>query len=383
MIMTELIINPGILTRRVAEKWTLHLPESNKTFELDENSYDLLTNYFGSSDGKSRSRFLNSYTEDSIESAKIEFIKRRILVSTVDVNEVVEQWDGWTAGAWHLHLSARDTKFATSNEEQNKVAARINAAEAPPRYKCSCSAETSVPLPEPDPLGECSAGAAFMRRRTCRLFDTDKEVSLKALASALYYSGGVVFENETDHFGTVLKKCSPSPGARHSIEQYPVVFRCEGLKPGIYHYCVEHHRLNAIELGDQADFITTALQQQAYFTACAVACFMTSVTSRLRWKYKGPRIYKLIHLEAGHYCQNFLLAGTALGLGVFSTGAIKEPTVERKLRIDGVDEIVMYVAGLGHMRGNAPYFRPGKVNLIRNPEGVAPTLPRDDAAGLA
>ncbi|MCY1566908.1 nitroreductase family protein [Staphylococcus pettenkoferi] len=54
-----------------------------------------------------------------------------------------------------------------------------------------------------------------------------------------------------------------------------------------------------------------------------------------------------MHYETAHYAQNFLLAGTALDLGVFVTGAIKDSLIERKLKIDGVNEVPLYVSGVG------------------------------------
>lgn len=95
------------------------------------------------------------------------------------------------------------------------------------------------------------------------------------------------------------------------------------------------------------EFLAEALLQQTYFIDAGLCCFFTCVVSRLMWKYKSPRAYRLAHLEAGHYCQNLLLAGTALGLGVYCTAAIADSVIEKALGIDGVEECLLYAAGAG------------------------------------
>ncbi|MGW8027961.1 hypothetical protein [Staphylococcus shinii] len=66
-----------------------------------------------------------------------------------------------------------------------------------------------------------------------------------------------------------------------------------------------------------------------------------------------------MHYETAHYAQNFLLTGTALNLGVFVTGAIKDSVIETKLKIDGVNEVPLYVSGVGQKTSEGPYSRAG------------------------
>ncbi|HYJ83579.1 MAG TPA: SagB/ThcOx family dehydrogenase [Allosphingosinicella sp.] len=356
-------------------RWQFHIPDAGRNFDADPSAIELIGWLALPPEQRAGEGPCSKYSEESLGRAVRSLVEAGILIESGSEHPLVRAWESWTPAAWFIHLAGQHVRFATTDSEQDAVAERIAATPPPSRYKCSCLAGRGTPLPEPRRLDAVTLGQALLRRRTCRLYDESAPVQLEDLADMLYYTGGVVFEHEAGLFGTVLKKCSPSPGARHSIELYPVVTRCAGLEPGSYHYCTQHHALNPISLGDKRDFITRVLQVQPYFTTSAVSCFLACATPRLRWKYQGPRIYRLAHLEAGHYCQNFLLAGTGLGLGVFSTGAIDELGVQRELEIDGVDEVVLYVAGAGVMKDGVPYIRDGGARVVRVPAGEQARLP--------
>ncbi len=52
-------------------------------------------------------------------------------------------------------------------------------------------------------------------------------------------------------------------------------------------------------------------------------------------------------LDAGHLSQSFLLIGTALGLGAFSIGIVRDNLIEKELDLDGISETVIFVVGVG------------------------------------
>ncbi len=74
---------------------------------------------------------------------------------------------------------------------------------------------------------------------------------------------------------------------------------------------------------------------------------MTAVFARTQWRYRFPRAYRSVLLEAGHACQTFCLVATWLGLAPFCTGRFADSYVERQLRVDGVTESFVYGAAVG------------------------------------
>ena len=74
---------------------------------------------------------------------------------------------------------------------------------------------------------------------------------------------------------------------------------------------------------------------------------MTAVPQRLFWKYPSAGAYRLLFLDAGHLAQTFCLLATALGLGPFTTAAIRHSRIEKLLGLDGIGEFPIYVCGAG------------------------------------
>jgi SagB-type dehydrogenase family enzyme len=370
---TAFRINPELIVSFAGGEVTLTVPGAHRTLRSDAATLGLLA---AASDpnGQALAALTRDYTPASLEEGLMALADAGILVEANAPAGLAEAWRDWGEPAWFLHLASRDTRFAIEPEEQLAMAAEVGSTPPPPRYKCLCRGSAgTVALPRPRPVPAGSFSEVLLRRRTCRHF-ADAPLRLQEVADLAFYTGGVLFENDTRYFGTVLKKCAPSPGARHGTEMYLVLRRCEGAEPGVYHYCVRHHCLNKVSAVRPEEFLPAALVRQDYFAAAPLVVFFTCVVGRLMWKYKGPRIYRLAHIEAGHYCQNFLLTGTALGLGVFCTGALAESVIEPVLGIDGVEEIALYTAGAGPERGE-PYCREGVRLTDHLPPGQTPRLP--------
>ncbi|MET9082169.1 SagB/ThcOx family dehydrogenase [Streptomyces sp. NPDC004237] len=269
-------------------------------------------------------------------------------------------------------------KYATTDRDLMAASAEIALTPPPPLAKCLCS-EESFSLPAPRRNLNADVGAAMLDRRTCRSF-LDRHVEMQEMADVLFYAGGAVFSHPTNFFGPVLKKCAPSPGARHATEIYPVIRAVHGVPQGIYHYCGLHHRITSVSEEDVPAFLIRGLQKQKCFADAAVTCFLTAVTGRVRWKYRQSRAFRLMHYEIGHYAQNLLLASTALGLGAFVTGALVDSYVEDVLGADGVDEVLMYAAGFGPRSEEGPYRREGVEisGILESAEGIRLPAPMPD-----
>jgi len=78
---------------------------------------------------------------------------------------------------------------------------------------------------------------------------------------------------------------------------------------------------------------------------------MTAVFARSMWKYRHPRAYRVVQLDAGHLGQTFCLTATRMSLAPFSTAALDDTLIERDLGIDGISESVIYVTGCGMPAG--------------------------------
>jgi SagB-type dehydrogenase family enzyme len=102
------------------------------------------------------------------------------------------------------------------------------------------------------------------------------------------------------------------------LEIYLAIDTCQGIKPGLYHYCPREHVLcslpdltnNAIELSYQA-----SVQQELP----QVLIIMAARFARVTWKYHALA-YALILKHVGVLYQNMYLVATAMGLGPCAIG---------------------------------------------------------------
>lgn len=198
----------------------------------------------------------------------------------------------------------------------------------------------------PDPRGVTAPSTdlwlAVNRRRTVRNY-AQTPLSLDELSLLLWASQGV---REVSARPVTLRTV-PSAGARHAFETYLLVNSVEGLEPGIYRYSAIEHVLLPYDLAaDVNSRITAACLDQSQVANSAVTFAWAAVMERMYWRYT-ERGYRYILLDAGHVCQNLYLAAEGLSCGVCAIAAFDDDLFNQALRLDGVNQFVVYAASLG------------------------------------
>ena len=146
-------------------------------------------------------------------------------------------------------------------------------------------------------------------------------VPLALLAELLYRCARVTGTLGTDSELTV-QKVYPSGGARHSIQCYLVVERCEGLARGGYRYDAFEHQLEYLRTPDarldqllrEAQASTGTLPDRP-----SVLIVLTSRFGRVSRKYQS-NAYRLVLQEVGAIFQTFYLVAETLGLSASALG---------------------------------------------------------------
>ncbi|HKP31061.1 MAG TPA: SagB family peptide dehydrogenase [Gemmatimonadales bacterium] len=257
--------------------------------------------------------------------------------------QVSTTWKHWRPAA-SFHFSTKDAPFA-SPRQWARIAPTFLAESPQPGLVKTYPGHPKVSLPdagEPD--------SEFLRvllaRKTHREFSS-QAMPLGSLATLLRYTWGAVDMVHSPNFGPLLRKTSPSGGARHPAEVYVAALKVDGLRAGLYHYNHQDHVLERLRAGPMRDVVLRqSLGQQHVGNACAV-CYMTAFLPRSMYKYRAPRAYRTVSLETGHLAQTFCLVATWLGLAPFTTAALVDTDIERSLGIDGVEETILYIAGVG------------------------------------
>jgi putative peptide maturation dehydrogenase len=189
-----------------------------------------------------------------------------------------------------------------------------------------------------------------LRRKTTRSLDPEASLTLDELGALLYYTFGCQGYLDLGEGIVVLKKTSPSGGSLHPVEAYPLVVAVDGLAPGLYHYRTDRHALELVTPLRRAparELLVDFAAGQTYLSTASVLIVMTARFDRSFWKYRHPRAYAVLHMDAAHLSQTLYLLCAELGLGVFVSAAVNAGNIEDLLGLDGFKEGVIAVCGCG------------------------------------
>jgi SagB-type dehydrogenase family enzyme len=296
----------------------------------------------------SLSNHLKHFTRASLQKAISELLRRTFLERSGKKSEqagnLFSAWKDWNPAAGFFHFSTRDTPYDSDLNRINRAVRSLARREPMPRLVKQYPRAWKTPLPIPETLNEFTK--VFLERRTWRQFSKEP-ISLADLGTLLGLTFGVREWIPIEGVGKFPLKTSPSGGAMHPIEAYVAARHVENLAPGIYHYDSARHELGLIRRGASAHELSKYLAGQSWFAGAAVVVFLSAVFPRAQWKYRFPRAYRTVLIEAGHFCQTVCLVATSLGLAPFCTMALAESRIEKALGIDGVTEGVIYAAGAG------------------------------------
>ena len=235
------------------------------------------------------------------------------------------------------------TDFAESNHQRSDQAKGLPF---PPLQKEVPAGEMEVvDLPEPDPgVAVKTEFYQLLKDRESRRQFTDESFSLAELSFLLYTTQGV---KEVVGEGYATRRTVPSAGARHPFETYLAVNRVEELTPGLYRYLPLTHQLLFLEPSEQLlEPLAKANLGQRFVGQSASVFIWSCIPYRAEWRYQN-HAHKNMLIDVGHICQNLYLAAEALGAGTCAIGAYDQGAMDSLLKLDGVDEYVVYLAPVG------------------------------------
>lgn len=207
------------------------------------------------------------------------------------------------------------------------------------RYKTYPEAE-KISLPVDWSLQEARILPLLQKRRTLRRY-LPAMLELRDLAFLLWASQGI-----TARMGDHFLRTAPSAGALYPIETYIVVDKVENLPAGLYHFDVKQFQLEMLSTKVCGADVAHACLDQDFMAGASLTFFWTAILRRSMSKY-GERGFRYLFLDAGHICQNALLAAEAIGCGGCPVAAFYDEDVNRLLGVNSHDETVLYAASIG------------------------------------
>lgn len=267
--------------------------------------------------------------------------------------------DGWTPALRFL-LATRttaDTIFALPEDYNQMLAERARLERQPSAYYERPGAPV-LNLSEPGTAdGRKGRSKSFkevlLSRRTARRF-SEEPMTEPQLSTLLYYGWGAIKTMPNPLGDVFLRKTSPSGGALHPIEVYPVVMNVDGIPNGLYHYSVRRHALEEISREDPRDWVAHATGDQQWVAEAGVLMLITAFLPRTAWKYNYSRVARAVISEVGFSSQSAFLTATWQGLGAFHTIALRDQIWEEKLGLDPVREPVFGLTGAGALEEDIP-----------------------------
>ncbi len=166
-------------------------------------------------------------------------------------------------------------------------------------------------------------------------------IELATIARLLWAAQGI-----TGQAGRYFFRTAPSGGALYPIETYLAVNRDQEIPAGLYHFNVGEFALERLQSGDLGPALTMAAVNQKMLAQAAAVFIWTAIPRRSMSKY-GERGMRYLLLDAGHICQNLLLAAESLGLAACPVAAFFDDEMNNLLGLDGVEESALYLAAVG------------------------------------
>ena len=216
---------------------------------------------------------------------------------------------------------------------------RLSYPRATP-FKEYKEASTRLPIRPTKEPPAADLWKTLVQRRSLRQYQ-DRYLTQEELAALVWATQGVTLATQN-----YLLRTAPSAGALYPVETYLAVHKVEDMEPGIWHLNLPDFCLELLKGMDTRQALVQACLGQRFMGEASVDFIWTGILNRAMWKYR-ERAIRYIFLDAGHICQNLMLAATALGLGCCPVGAFFDEEVESLVEVDGVEEVALYLASVG------------------------------------
>ncbi len=235
-----------------------------------------------------------------------------------DTNKTLKQWE------FHDLLFHARSRAGRNYGKVGKSYRFLNQIETLPAVKPPMS-EEFIDLYKPDIDRLQQSDRPFTQileeRKSWREFDSNTPITIQQLGEFLYRSARMR-GFARDRYYEASNRPYPTGGAAYELEIYAAVHLCEGLTPGLYHYCPKDHRLYKIadRTPEVAQLIEIAQQSTAQQNEQQVFLIYAARFQRVSWAYEAIA-YSLILKNVGVLQQTMYLVAEAMDLAGCAIGS--------------------------------------------------------------
>jgi|WetSurMetagenome_2_1015567.scaffolds.fasta_scaffold36462_1 SagB-type dehydrogenase family enzyme len=179
-------------------------------------------------------------------------------------------------------------------------------------------------------------------------FFSRSTITLKELSYLLWCTQG--FKRTVAE--TIQLRNTTSSGSRYPLETYFVASDVDGLETGLYRYLPRSHSIVAERLDSGLTLeMSTASMNFRLVTRAAVTFLWVAIPYRTVWAI-GNRGYRSVLIEAGHTCQNLIMAAASVGLEVFPIDMFHDELITKLANLDPETQFPVYLAAVGKVEKN-------------------------------
>lgn len=175
---------------------------------------------------------------------------------------------------------------------------------------------------------------------------------LETLCAAVFGQLRTRAMRPSDRRKPLAHKISPSGGGRHPTECYLISLDVNNLTRGVYHFSAETDtldRITDVPSDEQTESIFDGLfraRHERSFEPRALL-ILTSVFERNMFRYREPRTFRTVFMDAGCAITNLELIARSMGYSMYTHNAMSDTRTEELLGIQGLNEGLNYGAAIG------------------------------------
>lgn len=353
------IYPPSILT---SNKWHVENFDSRKTFAVPEVAIAIIMYCLNPREKESIIGNIVTFyklSSNTIELLINSLVEKNLISALEDAtnpknnsNLYANEYLKWTTNQW---AAAADYHFFTYNYDfldykENSAGSRIanermktysnyepdtNRIKTYPEH----SKKIKLVLPFNDSLTDIKENLDL---------NCDSDIDLDKLSTILGFAFAKTTEAPIRWTGDALiRRTSPSGGSRHPTEGYVFALNIKNLDTGLYHVQSAPFLLTKLATVDPQQIFSLFPEfSDDAKNNCAGIIVMTSIFERNMFRYREPRTFRTIHIDAGHILGTIELITNCMNIKTKITHRFNEKEIEKLLDIDGLSEGVITSIGM-------------------------------------
>ncbi|MCY7336507.1 MAG: SagB family peptide dehydrogenase [Chamaesiphon sp.] len=242
---------------------------------------------------------------------------------------------------WEFHdlLFHARSRLGRHNYPYGKNNPHLGKIEPLPAAKPSNSLPT-IPLYQPNIQVLIDRDLPFtqiMEQRRSHRQQGKQPITVEQLGEFLYRTARIrsIETNESVEY-QFSDRPYPSGGACYELELYLAINACQGIEPGLYHYCPREHLLRQLS-GFTAAVYQLSCQAAIESGLPQILIILTARFPRVNWKYRSLA-YALILKHVGVLYQSMYLVATAMELAPCAIGGGNSDLFAQATGINYLDE---------------------------------------------